>query len=104
MGKDQAQRMDRCSQEDRVPVVVDIAQVVQWEKLWDAALDEGPRCIQWMKHLVKALCHRCFGDRRDCAHEHVDISQELINCLANRDFNFIRTQLSFVTFPPGVIR
>ena len=37
-------------------------------------------------------------------HEHVDISQELINCLANGDFNFIRTQLSFVTFPPGVIR
>ena len=56
-----------------------------WEKLWDAALDEGPRCIQWMKRLVKALCHRCFGDRRDCAHEHVDISQELINCLANTD-------------------
>ena len=55
-----------------------------------------------MKRLVKALCHRCFGDRRDCAHEHVDISQELINCLANRDFNFIRTQLSFVTFPLGL--
>ena len=49
MGKDQAQRMDRCSEKGRVPVVVDIAQVVRWEKLWDAALDEGPRCIQWMK-------------------------------------------------------
>ena len=27
-GRDQAQRMDRCSQEDRAPVVVEIAQVV----------------------------------------------------------------------------
>ena len=28
MGRDQAQRMDRCSKEDRAPVVVEIAQVV----------------------------------------------------------------------------
>ena len=104
-GRDQTQRMDRCSQEDRAPAVVEIAQVVQWEKLWDTALDEGPHCIQWMKRLVKALCHQCFGDKRDCPHEHIDISQELINCLANTDFNyFLRTHLSFVTFPPGVIR
>ena len=50
-GRDQAQRMDRCSQEDRVPVMVEIAQVDQWEKLLDTALDEGPCCIQWMKHV-----------------------------------------------------
>ena len=96
--------MDRCSQEDRAPAVVEIAQVVRWEKLWDTALDEGPYCIQRMKRLVKVLCHQCFGDKRDCPHEHIDISQELINCLANTDFNyFLRTHLSFVTFPPGVI-
>ena len=40
------------------------------------------------------------GRWRDCTHEHVDILQELINCLANTNFNFIRTQLSFVKFPP----
>ena len=57
MGRDQAQRMVRCSQEDRAPVVAEIAQVVRWEMLWDAALDEGPRCIQWMKRLMKAVCH-----------------------------------------------
>ena len=57
MGTDQAQRMDRCSQEDRAPVVVEIAQVVRWEKLWNAALDEGR--IQWTKRSVKALCRRC---------------------------------------------
>ena len=33
MGRDQSQRMNRCSQKGRVPVVVDIAQVVRWEKL-----------------------------------------------------------------------
>ena len=32
-----------------------------------AALDEGPRCIQQMKHLVKTLYHRCFGGtEQDC--------------------------------------
>ena len=44
----------------------------------EAALDEGPHCIQWMKRLVKALCKRCFGDRQDCTHEHIEVSQELI--------------------------
>ena len=68
MGRDQAHRMDRCSQDNRAPVVVEIAQVVRWEKLWDAALDEEPRCIQWMKHLVKALCHRCFRARQAGLH------------------------------------
>ena len=48
-------------------------------------LDEGPRCIQLMKRLVKALCYR--------SHK---------NCLANTDFNFLKTQLSFVTFPLGL--
>ena len=56
-----------------------------------------------MKHLVKALCHRYFGDRRDCTHEHIDISQELINCLANTGFNFsYKSTISFVTFPLGL--
>ena len=79
--------------------MVEIAQVVWWEKLWGAAFDEGPHCIQWMKHLVKALCKRCFGDRWDCTHEHVEVSQELINCLANTDFNFENT-LVLCNVPP----
>ena len=89
MGRDQAQRMHRCSQEDRAPVVLVIAQVVRWEKLWDAALDEGPHCIHWMKHLVKALCHRRFGDRLDCTHEIVDISQATVetSCLQHCSSN-----------------
>ena len=98
---DQTQRMDRCSQEDRAPVVVEIAQVVRWEKLWNAALDEGPRCIQWMKRSVKRYATD-VGERRDCTHEHVEISHEFINCLTNTDFNFLRSYLSFVAL--GVIR
>ena len=55
IGRDQYQRIDRCSEEDRALVVLDIPQAVKWEKVWDAALDEGPRCMQLMKCLVKAL-------------------------------------------------
>ena len=99
MRTDQAQRVDRCSQEGRAPVVVEIAQVVRWEKLWNAALDEGPRCIQWMKRSVKRYATD-VGERRDCTHEHEEISQELINCLANTDF--LRSHLSFAAL--GVIR
>ena len=54
----------RCSQDDKAPVVAEIARAVGWEKLWDASLDEGPRCIQRLKRLVKCVCHRCFND--DC--------------------------------------
>ena len=46
MKLDREMRLASCSQADRAPVVTYIARVVGWEKLWDATLDEGPRCVQ----------------------------------------------------------
>ena len=39
-------------------------------------------------------CHRCFRERQDCPHEHLDFSLTRILCLANNDFNFLRTHMS----------
>ena len=46
---DREMRLIRCTQADKAPVVADIARLAGWERLWDAALDEGPRCIKRMK-------------------------------------------------------
>ena len=79
MKTDQELRLERC--EDRASGVADIARMVEWEGLWDAALDEGPCCIQQMKRLVKTLCHHCFGE--DCQCVHREQTQEMITSLAN---------------------
>ena len=92
MRRDKEQRLDRCSHEDRAPVVAHIARTIGWEKLWDTALDEGPRCIQQMKHLVKTLCHRCFGGtEQDCPCLHKEVTQEMLDSLAIMDFKFLKT-------------
>ena len=71
-------------------MVAHIARTVGWEKLWDAALDEGPRCVQQMKRLVKTLCHRCFGGTENCPCVHKEVTQEMIDSLA-MDFKSLKT-------------
>ena len=57
-----------------------------------AALDEGPRCIQQMKHLVKTLCHCCFGGtKQGCPCVHKEVILEMIDSLAIVDFKFLKT-------------
>ena len=57
-----------------------------------AALDEGPRCIQQMKYLVKTLCHCCFGGtKQDCPCVPKEVTQEMIDSLAIMDFKFLKT-------------
>ena len=78
---DKEMRLACCSQNDKAPVVADIARVVGWEKLWDASLDEGPRCVRQLKRLVKSACHRCFNDACPCQHK--SVTPEMVDALAN---------------------
>ena len=77
-----------CSQADRAPVVADIARAAGWEKLWDATLDEGSRCVQRLKRLVKSACHRCFDGACPC--EHKEVTKEMIDSLSNLSFQFLK--------------
>ena len=90
MERDKGLRLDRCSQIERAPVVMAITEIIGWEKLWDAALDEGSCCIQWMKHFVKTLCHR--KARQDCPRVdlHTLVTEDM---LAKTDFNFLKVSL-----------
>ena len=88
MRLDKEMRLCRCTQADKAPVVAGIAQIAGWERLWDAALDEGPRCIKKMKCLVKAACHRCFGDCCPCVHK--EVTPDMTDSLASMNFQFLK--------------
>ena len=89
MKVDREMRLASCSQADRAPVVADIARAAGWEKLWDATLDEGSRCVQRLKRLVKSACHRCFDGACPC--EHKEVTKEMIDSLSNLSFQFLNS-------------
>ncbi len=64
--------------------VAEVAKCIGWEKLWEAALDEGPRCVWELRGLVKVLCHQCFGDGSNCPCEHrQEVPEDLVNSLSS---------------------
>ena len=53
--RDKAMLLEKCAANDDTKLISEIAQVVSWSKLWDQALDEGPRCVNGLKALVRIV-------------------------------------------------
>ena len=43
--------LEKCAANDDTKLISEIAQVISWSKLWDQALDKGPRCVNGLKAL-----------------------------------------------------
>ena len=87
--RDREAQLVKCSLREKSPVVADVAGR-HWEKLWDAALDEGARCIEQMRGLVRMLCHKCFGDGSSCPYEHHDVTEDMMNSLSRLNFDCLQ--------------
>ena len=44
-------------------LISEIAQVISWSKLWDQALDKGPRCVNGLKELVRIITYPSHATR-----------------------------------------
>ena len=61
-------------------VVVEVERAIGWPRLWDLALDNGARCIQGMKNLVRVITfpHHALNACPLCERE--DISRDSLLC------------------------
>ena len=47
----------KCSSNDDTCLIADIAKMVSWSKLWDLALDSGPKCVRAMRTFVRIISY-----------------------------------------------
>ena len=55
--RDKALLLEKCAANDDAKLISEIAQVICWSKLWDLALDKGPRCVNGLKALVRIITY-----------------------------------------------
>ena len=59
-------------------------------------LDEGPRCVQRLKRLVKSVCHHCFSDACPC--DQKEVTLEMIDSLGNMNLQFLKNFFLYYLF------
>ena len=57
--------------------VVEVERAIGWTRLWDLALDNGARCIQGMKNLVRVITFPPYALNACPLCEREDISRDL---------------------------
>ena len=60
---DKAMLLEKCAANDNTKLISEIAQVISWSKLWDQALDKGPRCVNRLKALVRIITYPSHATR-----------------------------------------
>ena len=61
--RDKALLLEKCAANDDTKLISEIAQVISWSKLWDQALDKGPRCVNGLKALVRIITYPSHATR-----------------------------------------
>ena len=54
--------LDKCSSNDDTCLIADITKMVSWSKLWDLALDGGPRCVRSMWAFVRIISYPSYSN------------------------------------------
>ena len=101
--RDKTLLLEKCAMNADTRLISEIAKVVSWSKLWDCALDRGPRCISGLKSLVRIisypshatrLCPKCDANSLETSllfhilmdHSNADFSQsDLLGALCEPD-------------------
>ena len=85
--------LEKCSKNEDTRLIADIARMVSWLKLWDLALNDGPKCVNALCAFVRypshsnRACPTCYVNSLDCsllAHTlstHVDTSNDASDIL-----------------------
>ena len=55
--------LEKCAANDDTKLISEIAQVISWSKLWDQALEKGPRCVNGLKALVRIITYPSHATR-----------------------------------------
>ena len=66
--KDQIARNDKsllekCSKNQDTRLIADIARMVSWSKLWDLALNDGPKCVNALRAFVRIISYPLHSNR-----------------------------------------
>ena len=59
---DHQRLIDSVESESSVTLLVHIREVITWSRIWDQALDWGPRAVEDIKSLLRLLCNPLFGN------------------------------------------
>ena len=57
---DKSLLLEKCSKNQDTRLIADIARIVSWSKLWDLALNDGPKCVNALRafvHIISYLSH-----------------------------------------------
>ena len=54
--------LDKCSSNDDTCLIANITKMVSWSKLWDLALDGGPRCVRSMRAFVRIISYPSYSN------------------------------------------
>ena len=62
--EDHQRLIDSVESESSVALLVPIREVTTWSRIWDQALDWGPRAVEDIKSSLRLLCTPLFTDRK----------------------------------------
>ena len=79
--RDKAMFLEKCAANVDTKLISEIAQVISWSKLWDQALDNGPRCVNGLKALVRIIITYASHATRVCPK--CDVNELEVSLLAH---------------------
>ena len=60
---DKSLLLEKCSKNQDTRLIADIARIVSWSKLWDLALNDGPKCVNALHSFVRIISHPSHSNR-----------------------------------------
>ena len=60
---DKSLLLEKCSKNQDTRLIADIARMVSWSKLWDLALNDGPKCVNALRAFVRIISYPSHSNR-----------------------------------------
>ena len=60
---DKSLLLEKCSKREDTKLIADIARMVSWLKLWDLALNDGPKCVNALRAFVRIISYPSHSNK-----------------------------------------